>query len=300
MSSIRVNPDLYLSSLTALENTRQNEDTALQEVSTGLRVNVPSDDPAAAAANIGVQDQLNANDVFEQNITSVTASMQTADSALSSAVSLVNQAISYGTEGANGTLNSSDRQAIAVEVQGIQSQMLSLANLSYQGSFVFAGTATQTAPYVLDSTSPSGVRYVGNSKTNSITLGNNVSLQTNLPGSELFSSPDNDVFQALQDLITNLQSGDTAGISTAVSEVSGAYNYINGQRVFYGNTLNQLNSQQTYLTSQTTQLAQQQNTLGGADLASVISNLENAQVSRQAALESMANTLQTNLFNFLK
>jgi len=55
-----------------------------------------------------------------------------------------------------------------------------------------------------------------------------------------------------------------------------------------------------YLNSDSTQLAQQQNTLGGADLASVIGNLENEQVSRQAALEAMANTLQTDLFNYIK
>jgi len=55
-----------------------------------------------------------------------------------------------------------------------------------------------------------------------------------------------------------------------------------------------------YLTSDATQLAQQQNTLGGADLASVIGNLENEQVSRQAALEAVANTLQTDLFNYVK
>jgi flagellar hook-associated protein 3 FlgL len=297
---MRVNPNPLPDLLATLGVNQQQINTDLEEIASGQSVNEPSDNPAAAALLVENADQTAQADQFLRSIGSVSAEMQNADSSLNSVVTILQRAISLGTEGANGTLNDSDRAAIAAEVQGIQSQLLSLANLSYQGSFVFAGTATQTAPYVLDSTSPSGVRYVGNSKVNTLTLGNNFSLQTNLPGSELFSSSGNDAFQALQDLITNLQSGDTSGIGAAVTEVSNAYNYINAQRVFYGNAINQLDSQQTSLNSENTQLAQQQNTLGAADLASVISNLENAQVSRQAALEAMANTLQTNLFNYLK
>jgi flagellar hook-associated protein 3 FlgL len=297
---MRVNPNPLPDLLATLGENQQQINTDLEEIASGRSVNSPSDNPAAAALLVENADQTSQVDQYLRSIGSVQGEMQNADSTLSSVVTVLQRAISLGTEGANGTLNSADRQAIAVEVQGIQTQLLSLANLSYQGSFVFAGTATQTAPYVLDSTSPSGVRYVGNSETNNLTLGDHFSVQTNLPGSELFSSPGNDVFQAIQDLITNLQSGNTSGIGTAVTEVSNAYNYINAQRVFYGNAINQLNSQQTYLNSDTTQLAQQQNTLGGADLASVIGNLENEQVSRQAALEAVANTLQTNLFNYLK
>lgn len=297
---MRINPNPLPDLLATLNVNQQQINTDLEEIASGQSVNEPSDDPAAAAMLVQNADQTSQADQFLRSIGSVSAEMQNADSALNSVVTILQRAISLGTEGANGTLNSSDREAVAAEVQGIQSQLLSLANLSYQGSFVFAGTATQTAPYVLDSNSPSGVNYVGNSNTNTITLGNNFSLQTNLPGSELFSSSGNDVFQALQDLVTNLQSGNTTGIGTAVTEVSNAYNYINTQRVFYGNAINQLNSQQTYLNSETTQLAQQQNTLGAADLASVISNLENAEVSRQAALEAMSNTLQNNLFSYLK
>ncbi len=62
-------------------------------------------------------------------------------------------------------------------------------------------------------------------------------MQANLPGSQLFSSPGSDVFQAVQDLITGLQSG--TNIDVAVGEISAAYQNINSQRVFYGNSINQ-------------------------------------------------------------
>jgi flagellar hook-associated protein 3 FlgL len=297
---MRINPDPLPDLLAALDANEQQINTDLEQISTGESVNVPSDDPAAAAGLVQNANQTAAADQYLRSLGSVQGELQSVDSTLNSVITALQQAISLGVEGSSGTVNSSNRQAIAVQVQGIQSQLLSLANLTYQGNYVFAGTDTQTAPYVLNPASPSGVTYQGNSEVNSVTIGNNYTLQTNLPGTQLFSSPGNDAFQALQDLITNLQNNDTAGIATAVGEVTNASNYIDTQRVFYGNALSQLNTQQTYLNSETTQLAQQQNTLGAADLPTVISNLTSAQVSRQAALEAMAETQQTDLFSYLR
>lgn len=295
---MRVDPNTLPDLLSAIDQTQQQISIDLEQISSGQSVNEPSDDPAAAASLVQNANQTSAVDQFLRSIGSIQGEAQNADSAVSSVITALQRAISLGVEGASSTLNPSDRAAIATEVQGIQSQLLSLANLSYQGSYVFAGTATQTAPYVLDAASPSGVQYVGNAGTNSVTLGNQFTLQTNLPGSQLFSSPGTDMFQAVQDLITSLQTG--TGIAAAVGEVSTAYNFIDTQRVFYGNTENQLSAQQTYLNSETVQLAQQQNNLGGTNLPAAISNLTTAETSQQATLEAIGSTGHTDLFDYLK
>jgi flagellar hook-associated protein 3 FlgL len=295
---MRVDPNPLPDLLAALNQMQEQINSDLQQTASGQSVNVPGDNPAAAATLVRNAGQTSEADQFLRSVDSVTGEMQNADSALNSVVTVLQRAITLGVEGANGTVNSSDRAALADEVQGIQSQLVSLANLSYQGNFVFAGTATQTAPYVLDATSSSGVQYVGNSNVNSVTVGDHLSVQSNLPGSQLFSAAGSDVFQAVQDLITSLQSG--SGIDSAVNEVSSAYQHLNAQRVFYGNAINQLNSQQTYLNSETTQLAQQQDSVGGADLTKVLSDLVNAQTARQATLEAVGQTQQTNLFSYLK
>jgi flagellar hook-associated protein 3 FlgL len=295
---MRVNPNPLPDLMAALAENQQEINTDLEEISSGQSINQPSDDPAGAAALVQNADQTAAADQYERSISSVTGELQNADSTLSSVVTALQRAITLGVEGANGTVSTADQQAIATEVQGIQSELVSLANLSYQGSFVFAGSATQTAPYVVDSSSPSGVDYVGNSEVNNITVGDDFTIQTNLPGTQLFSNSGNNMFQAIQDLITSLQSG--SNISQAVGEVTGAYNYINQQRVFYGNAVDQLNSQTTFLNNETTQLAQQQNTIAGANLPNVISDLVSAETSRQASLEAVAETQQTNLFNYLR
>jgi flagellar hook-associated protein 3 FlgL len=295
---MRVNPNPLPDLLAALEQTQQQINTDLAQISSGQSVIVPSDNPGAAAELVQNAAQTSAADQFLRSIGSVQGEVANADSTMSSVTTALERAISLGVEGANGTLNASDRAAIATEVQGIQTQLVSLANLSYQGSYVFAGTATQTAPYVVDPTSPSGVTYVGNSNTNSITLGNHYTLQTNVPGSQLFSAAGSDMFQSIQDLLTGLQTG--TGIAAAVGEVTSASNYIDAQRVFYGNAANQLTAQQNYLNSDTTALAQQQNTLGGADLSAAITNLTSEETAHQATLEAVAGANQPNLFSYLK
>lgn len=295
---MRVNPNPYPDLLAEVAQTQQEIQTDEQEIATGQTVNLPSDNPAAAASLVQNASQTSEADQFERSLGSIQGEMQDADSALNSVITALQQAITLGTEGANGTVNAADRNAIATQVEGIQSQLLGLANLTYQGNYVFAGTASQTTPYVLNPSSPSGVTYQGNLGVNTVTLGNDFSLQTNLPGTELFSASGTDMFQSIQDLITSLQSG--SNIGTAVTEVGNSSNAIDTARVFYGNALNQLNSQQTYLSSQTQQLTQEQNTIDAADLPNVISNLTNGQVSLQATLETIGQTSQTNLFDYLR
>lgn len=295
---MRVNPNPLPDLLAAISQSQQQINQDLEQIASGQTINRPSDNAAGAAMLVRNAGQTAEADQFLRSASGLAGELQNADSALNSVITSLQRAITLGVEGANGTLNDSDRAALATEVQGIEADLLNLANLSYQGKFVFAGTATQTAPYVIDASSPSGVRYVGNSSVNAVTVGNHLSVNANLPGSNLFSGNGTDMFQAIQNLITSLQSG--TNVDAAVSEVSDAYSHINAQRVFYGNSINQLNSQQTFLNSETTQLAQQQNAIAGTDLAKVVSDLVNAQTSRQATLEAIAQTQQTNLFNFIK
>lgn len=297
MSSIRVNPYPLPDLLAALENLQQQQNTATLELSSGSRINKPSDDPAGAAQLVQISDQNSQLDSFQRSISGINGQFSTADATLSSVVTALQRAISLGVEGANGTLSDTDRADVATELGGIRDQLLSLANTSYQGQFIFSGTA-ETQPFVLDAASPSGVTYAGNTGVNRVTIGTGYHLQVNQPGSLIFGGAGGDVFQSIQDLITALNSN--SGIGAAVTEVSGAYNNVNAQRVFYGSALNQTQNQQTYLSSQSVSLAQQQNTIGSADLATVAGQLANDQIATNATLAAIGKMPQATLFDYLK
>ena len=169
--------------------------------------------------------------------------------------------------------------------------------MSYNGRYVFAGTA-ETKPFVDDSTVPSGVRYNGNTSVNTVAIGNGYQLRINVPGSQIFSGADGDVFQSLADLTTALENN--TGVDAAVTEVSNALNYVTAQRVFYGNAVNQVDSQQTYLNNEKLQLSQQEDTLAGADMSAVASQIINAQNARTATLSAIGKISQVSLFDYLK
>lgn len=296
---MRVNPNMVPDILASISQSESSLQTALQEVATGKAVSVPSDNPSASAQMVQNTIETANVDQYTQNVSSVQSRVQTADSALSSVVSSLTQAISLGTEGANGTSNASNRQSIATQVQGILSSVVSQANLSYQGSFLFGGTANSQAPYTADSTSTSGYTYNGNSDSNSVQVGDNLSVQVNLPGSQIFSNSNTNVLGSLNSLITALQSGDSSGIATATSAVSTALSYVSQQRVFYGNAESQLSSQDTYLQQVTVNLASQQNSLIGIDEAKAATDLSQAETANSAALAAAAKVMPTTLLSYL-
>ncbi len=154
---MRVNPNPMPDLLEALNQSQLETQQAMLEISSGRSVNQPSDNPTAAALLVENNDQATFNSGYLQSIGTVQGQLSTADSTLSSVVTALQRAISLGVEGANGTLSDSDRASIANELQGIQSQLVSLANASYEGRYVFAGTNTNTPPFVVDNTVPSGV-----------------------------------------------------------------------------------------------------------------------------------------------
>ena len=297
MSAIRVNPNPTADLLAALAQNQQQQQIALLQLASGTKINAPSDNPAGAAVLTQIHDRSSQADSFQRSMSSITGQFQTADSTLNSAVLALQRAITLGVQGATGTLSDSDRAAVAAELKGLRDQLISLGNVTYQGQFIFAGTS-QTQPFVADSSVSSGVRYDGNAGVNKVTVGNGFALQVNQPGSDVFNAPAANVFQSINDLINAL--GANSGIDTAVVGVRKAFDFVTSQRVFYGNALNQIDSQQTFLNTEKLNLSQQENTIGGTDLAASASQLVNAQTARNAELAAMGRSPQTSLFDFLK
>lgn len=283
--------------LAEIWRTQSNEQKALEQLSSGKRVNRPSDDPAAAASEVLNQDQQAQVDQYLQSTTSLNGMFQTADSALASTLLALNQAVSLGTEGANGALSQSNLQTIAASVQGVLAQVVQMANTSYQGSYIFGGTATTSVPF---SSAAGGLVYNGNAGLNQAAIGDGRSIQTNVPGSQLFMQPGSDVIGSLQGLITALQGGNSAAISNATTAVSNALSDLSAQRLFYSNAMSQVGDEQITLNQQNTNLKAQENALVGADMTQAALAVTQAQTANQAVLAATARVLPVTLLDYLK
>ncbi|MGH9500019.1 MAG: flagellar hook-associated protein FlgL [Terriglobales bacterium] len=297
---MRVNPNYTADILQDLYQSQSQGQTAIQQMGSGHLINMPSDNPAGAASLVVGQALQSQTDQFLHNTSSVEGLLQTADSTLSSVVNALNRAISLGVQGGTDTLSDADRQAIAQQVQGIMNQVIQLANVSYQGNYVFAGTATKTQPFVADPAAADGVTYNGNDNTNNVQIAEGQSIQINQPGDQIFQGAGGDVFGALQQLVTALQSGDTDGVGAATTQLGGALNYLSQQRVFYGNAVNQLTSNQSFLQQEKVNLQSQENAVDGVDIAKAATDLSQSQITQSAALAALAKVIPLSLMDYLK
>ncbi len=296
---MRVNPNYSADMVNLLDQSQQNETNALQELSTGRRVSNPSDDPAAEAAMVAENSRSAAAVQYTANSDSLTEVLNTADSTLNSVVTELQRAVTLGVEGANGAMNQTDLNSIAQEVTGIKDEVLSLANTSYAGQYIFGGTVTGTAPYVANATTGQ-VTYAGNDQQNKVQVGTGLSVAANLPGSSIFSQTSGNVFDALQTMLTALQSGDTTSVASAVTQVSSALDSVNTARVFYGNTVNELTSNESYLSQEQVNIASRENTLVSADTATATTAVTQAEYSRDATVAAAAKMDQVSLLQYLQ
>ena len=89
--------------LANLDRTQQQINQASSEVSSGYKVQEPSDDPADITSILQEQADIAMNQQVQANLGSVTNELNTADSALQSAIQAVENAGTFATQGANTT-----------------------------------------------------------------------------------------------------------------------------------------------------------------------------------------------------
>jgi flagellar hook-associated protein 3 FlgL len=301
---MRVDP-LYINNLVgSLDATSTSEEQLTEELASGSRVNQLSDDPVAAGENVQLSAEISGDDTFSQTASPPQSMLQVTDSVLSTVVSQLTSASSLAIEANNGTLDSSDLQSISNQLSGIRDEVLSLANTTYLGQYVFAGSQGNKQPFTLDTTtSPATVTYNGDDTANSVSYletPNGQKIQLNIPGDQIFSAAGSDVLGTLNALIADFSSGVASPTAQADAQnLSSALSHVTQQRVLLDNSLSRLSSAENYAQSETTQLTASQTNLLQADVGQVATQLSTAE-TQQAALSQVIATLgKQSLFNDL-
>jgi flagellar hook-associated protein 3 FlgL len=294
--------------LADLNQTQNQINQAQSQVSSGLKIQQPSDDPAAISEILQLQTTLALNQRVQSNLSGVTTELDTADSSLQSAIQAVQSAISIGEAGANTTTTADTQANLAEQIAGIQQTLVGITATSVDGRYIFSGDDDSHAPYQLDSTQPEGVlQLVTAGATRVIQDASGTSIAVAKTAQEIFDPQNSDgtpatgnTFAAIQSLLTALQNNDTVGIAAAVSALQSASAYLNQQLEFYGEAENQVSTASTlaqqFNLRETSSLGQLQN----ADLPAAALELTQAQTQQQAALSVEAKIQQEpNLFSML-
>jgi flagellar hook-associated protein 3 len=202
-----------------IQQTQQALATATEQLSSGLRVNQISDDPAAASANIVSLTHSAYVDQYTSNGNALLSQMQTADSAISSVVTALTSAITLGIQGGNGIMNSTDRANDAIQVQGLLATVVGHANTSLQGAYLFGGTQRSSAPFVQASasfSSKNGSSSAPLTAATALTAGSVTRISDASTGQTLtFTAASGDTIGTLQTAIQNAVTAGTLSAGTA-------------------------------------------------------------------------------------
>jgi flagellar hook-associated protein 3 FlgL len=296
---MRVDPSYITNLVGALDQAQDNEEQYSSELSSGVRVTSLSTDPVAAGENVLLLNQIQEDDSYSTSAGQVTGQLQVADTALGSVVTQLTQAISLATSANNGTMNTSQVNSVASELQGILGEVVQLANTSYQGQYIFAGSATSTAPFSSTGT------YEGDTAVNQLVTPSNQSIQLNVPGSQIFNGGGNSavsVFGALNALISDY-SGTTVNETQAAADTStlnAALNWVSQQRVTIDNSISQLSASSSAASSESIQLTAAQTNLMQADVGTVSTQLSTAETQATALENVIAELGSGSLFDKLQ
>ena len=267
-----------------------------QQLSSGVRLSALSDDPIAAGQSASLTASLSQADSFLTSANTVLSRSQASDTALGSVVLQLTSAVSIAINGANATSNVSDRAALAQQLTSIRDGVLSLANSSYGGNYLFAGSNSATAPFT--QSAGGAITYNGDAQTSSLLLEDGGTLSTGLAGSAVFTNTAAPVFGALQTVITALGSG-TAPPGSAVSALRDSLNNVITQRSALNANTRRLNSEVSYTTNQKTDTEATQTRLLSNDTVSLATQLSATETQQSALLSTLSVLQKKSLFDYL-
>ncbi len=177
------------------------------EVSTGQRLQLPSDDAPAALRAISLQRLLAQKTQIQTNVTANTTVLTAADSALSQVSSILNGVLGEAVSAAGNTSSVDQRQQAVNDVDQALEALVNLANSKSAGQYLFSGSKTQVQPYTYNG---QYVQYNGNEGASPTYVDLNRLFNASIPGTDAFGG----LSQQMQGVALNPQTSNSTVLST--------------------------------------------------------------------------------------
>jgi flagellar hook-associated protein 3 FlgL len=272
-----------------------------QQVSTGNRIQRPSDDAAGTHKALGIRGDLAATESYMSTSNAAQGWATATDDALGSINDVLQRAREILVQGGNDVMSQKDRADLALQIDHLVSQAKSAGNATYDGQYIFAGQKSDQAPY-----DPDGAdAYGGDAGAIVRTIGPGVSVRLNATGgSVLGDGTDGKVLQTLRDIASHLRGGTPADANalrtTDLKAIDASMSEVSTARAEAGALTNRLTAASNRLLDLRTSTLKLQDDVEHIDLAEAISTLSNQQAVYEAALKSTASNLSARtLMDFL-
>ena len=259
-------------------------------VASGVRVNKPSDDPTAWAAAERAKARETASTARGTAIGRAKSQLQATDGALGTIQTAIARARELANQMANGTLDSAQRSAAAVEVQALRDTVLSSANATDgDGLHLLAGSQGTTNPFTL-------AAYSGDGAQRQIQINEMMSVRVRLNGLVLTAAGGVDIIGVMNQLATDLSANNVAGVQTGLTDLATATTQLSTARGSVGAELSTLNSADDARMAFEEQLDKDQAAQVGADpiqAASQLAQAKNALETTQTVAQMITQLTQT-------
>jgi flagellar hook-associated protein 3 FlgL len=283
--------------INALSTQQANLQT---EVSTGQKITNPEDNPSGFNTALTYENDLSQLQQYGSNASTALTTAQASYTGLESLSTISNRAGELATLG-TGTLGTSAMQSYGTETDQLIQQAVQAANSSFNGAYLYGGTADGSPPYTVTTDSSgeiTGVTYVGNQTQANIPLSGSTSVAPTTDG-----TTNAGIATFINNLISlrdALNNGDTTAVANTQQGLTDGDNVIVSAVATNGAVQGQIQAAQTAQTTQTTNLQSDLSNVVDADLPTTVVQLDQAQTAYQAALQSTVSTMQLSILNYIQ
>jgi flagellar hook-associated protein 3 FlgL len=283
-----------------LNASRARVEAARERISTGKRINRPSDDPFGADAVLRLRTSLSTVERFQDSARIVKENLQISDGALESYELLLDRARALMIQGASDSTSAANKQSIAAEIDSIRQQALSIANLSSNERYLFGGTRQNTAPY--DSTGTPAAT-LNQQQLVQIEPGA-FSIPAGVTGETIFANAASTVFATLATAATALRgtgnpTADQAAVLASVDSLTVFTNQAASARSQLGASLHGVDEAQARLESLSLSYQRSVDGVESADITESAIELTLADRGLQATLQATSAFGRRSLLDFL-
>ncbi|HHV59492.1 MAG TPA: flagellar hook-associated protein FlgL [Clostridiaceae bacterium] len=281
-----------------------NLDKYQQQLATGKKIQVPSDDPVIAARALKLRTDVSKLNQYKRNIDDAKSWLEYTDSILSQIGDVLHRARELAVEGANGTMTPEDMMTVKEEIEELKTQLIHLSNSSYAGRYIFSGFSTdkklldENGAFALDMDSSQIIRY-------EIGVGDDINI--NVPGNELFNMGGTAVkgekgklIKDMDTLIAALESADGGKVRTALGLIDENFENILMIRADAGARHNRLELTKNRVDNDIINFVRLMSENEDVDMAETVMRLSNEEYVYRASLAGGARIIQPSLVDFLR
>jgi len=305
----------FRSILTDLNRLSSEINLTQLKISSGKNFLRPSDDPSSVVISLNYKQGISNIEKYQRAIEDGLSILRSQEATLGNVQDLVARAKVLAIQAANDTQNAQSRQAIANEIEGIISAILSLTNSQLGEKYLFAGKKTSgytpgEKPFELvKETLPDGqiiekVVYKGSIEDLEVGYDENLSINLGENGQKIFI--DSGLFETLLGLKRTLQANNTVdyekeqyNIQEFIGKLDNVYNYISAKRGGIGSQISHLETKKNLYQDFKETLQTNLGNIESADLAELATKLQSLTIAYDAALRATVMVSDLSLAKYL-